>query len=109
MQFLLFCHLQSECEQDFIFSCARLTIVRDFFCLLFFSYLTHCANGFMHIAFQGLISGSAELREQAAQGLGELIEVTSEQALKEFIVPITGYALWSLILVKIFSIVDGSS
>ncbi|KAF8392098.1 hypothetical protein HHK36_022440 [Tetracentron sinense] len=38
----------------------------------------------------GLISGSAELREQAAQGLGELIEVTSEQALKEFVVPITG-------------------
>ncbi|KAF8392110.1 hypothetical protein HHK36_022452 [Tetracentron sinense] len=39
---------------------------------------------------RGLISGSAELREQAAQGLGELIEVTSEQALKEFVVPITG-------------------
>lgn len=40
---------------------------------------------------QGLTSGSAELREQAAQGLGELIEVTSEQALKEFVIPITGY------------------
>lgn len=40
---------------------------------------------------QGLMSGSAELREQAAQGLGELIEVTSEQALKEFVIPITGY------------------
>ncbi|OWM67342.1 hypothetical protein CDL15_Pgr000794 [Punica granatum] len=39
---------------------------------------------------QGLISGSAELREQAALGLGELIEVTSEQALKEFVIPITG-------------------
>ncbi|KAK9083066.1 hypothetical protein Scep_029537 [Stephania cephalantha] len=39
----------------------------------------------------GLISGSAELREQAAQGLGELIEVTSEKALKEFVVPITGF------------------
>ncbi|GMN25829.1 hypothetical protein TIFTF001_001087 [Ficus carica] len=38
----------------------------------------------------GLISGSAELREQAAVGLGELIEVTSEQALKEFVIPITG-------------------
>ncbi|GFZ02914.1 similar to ILITYHIA [Actinidia rufa] len=38
----------------------------------------------------GLISGSAELREQAAQGLGELVEVTSEQALKEFVIPITG-------------------
>lgn len=43
--------------------------------------------------FQGLISGSAELREQAALGLGELIEVTSEEALKEFVIPITGYAV----------------
>ncbi|XP_057471002.1 protein ILITYHIA [Actinidia eriantha] len=42
------------------------------------------------IFLQGLISGSAELREQAAQGLGELVEVTSEQALKEFVIPITG-------------------
>ncbi|XP_057476445.1 protein ILITYHIA-like isoform X2 [Actinidia eriantha] len=38
----------------------------------------------------GLISGSAEQREQAAQGLGELVEVTSEQALKEFVILITG-------------------
>ncbi|GJW80316.1 protein ILITYHIA, partial [Tanacetum coccineum] len=38
----------------------------------------------------GLISGSPEVREQAAQGLGELIEVTSEKALKEFVIPITG-------------------
>ncbi|XP_024025150.1 protein ILITYHIA [Morus notabilis] len=42
------------------------------------------------IFLQGLISGSAELREQSALGLGELIEVTSEQALKEFVIPITG-------------------
>ncbi|KAL5712127.1 eIF-2-alpha kinase activator GCN1 [Ranunculus cassubicifolius] len=42
------------------------------------------------VFLQGLMSGSAELREQAAQGLGELIEVTSEKALKEFVVPITG-------------------
>ncbi|PIA40115.1 hypothetical protein AQUCO_02500083v1 [Aquilegia coerulea] len=42
------------------------------------------------VFLQGLVSGSAELREQAAQGLGELIELTSEQALKEFVVPITG-------------------
>lgn len=44
-----------------------------------------------YLLFQGLISGSAELREQAALGLGELIEVTSEQALKPFVIPITGY------------------
>lgn len=42
------------------------------------------------IFLQGLISGSAETREQAAEGLGELIEVTSEKTLKEFVVPITG-------------------
>ncbi|CAL0308828.1 unnamed protein product [Lupinus luteus] len=42
------------------------------------------------IFLQGLISGSAELREQAAIGLGELIEVTSEQSLKAFVIPITG-------------------
>lgn len=42
------------------------------------------------IFLQGLISGSAELREQAALGLGELIEVTSEKTLKEFVIPITG-------------------
>ncbi|KAF5735270.1 translational activator GCN1 [Tripterygium wilfordii] len=42
------------------------------------------------IFLQGLMSGSAEMREQAALGLGELIEVTSEQALKEFVIPITG-------------------
>ncbi|XP_047319799.1 protein ILITYHIA [Impatiens glandulifera] len=38
----------------------------------------------------GLMSGPTELREQAAQGLGELIEVTSEKALKEFVIQITG-------------------
>ncbi|KAJ8498675.1 hypothetical protein OPV22_009227 [Ensete ventricosum] len=42
------------------------------------------------IFLQGLINGSAEMREQAALGLGELIALTSEQTLKEFVVPITG-------------------
>ncbi|GMH13085.1 hypothetical protein Nepgr_014926 [Nepenthes gracilis] len=42
------------------------------------------------IFLQGLMSGSADLREQAALGLGELIEVTSEQTLREFVIPITG-------------------
>ncbi|KAJ6871121.1 hypothetical protein NC652_036709 [Populus alba x Populus x berolinensis] len=42
------------------------------------------------IFLQGLTSGSAELREQAALGLGELIEVTSEKALKDFVIPIIG-------------------
>ncbi|XP_019174420.1 PREDICTED: eIF-2-alpha kinase activator GCN1-like [Ipomoea nil] len=39
----------------------------------------------------GLIIGSAELREKAGLGCGGLIEVTSEQALKEFFIPITGF------------------
>ncbi|KAL7585629.1 hypothetical protein Lser_V15G42923 [Lactuca serriola] len=42
------------------------------------------------IYLQGLISRFAELREQDAQGLGELIGVTSEKSLKEFVIPITG-------------------
>lgn len=45
------------------------------------------------LCLQGLVSGSAELREQAAIGLGELIDVTSEQALKAFVIPITGYVI----------------
>lgn len=36
------------------------------------------------------MSGSADMREQAADGLGELIEVTSESSLKTFVVSITG-------------------
>ncbi|XP_050917035.1 protein ILITYHIA [Lathyrus oleraceus] len=42
------------------------------------------------IFLQGLINGSAELREQAALGLGELIEVAGEKSLKEVVIPITG-------------------
>eukprot|EP00250_Pteridium_aquilinum_P013931 c21667_g1_i1 orf=228-8111(+) len=42
------------------------------------------------IFLQGLMSGSAELREQSAEGLGELIDVTSSEALKPFVVPVTG-------------------
>ncbi|AQK60664.1 ILITYHIA, partial [Zea mays] len=45
---------------------------------------------FLPIYQQGLISGSAETKEQAAEGLGELIDVTSEKTLKEVVVPITG-------------------
>lgn len=89
---------------DFIGICAlmlQIVPILDVSCSVLFSYLTHCAYEFIYIALQGLISGSAELREQAAEGLGELIEVTSEQALKEFVVPITGYALWILILIKL--------
>ena len=51
------------------------------------------------VELQGLISGSAETKEQAAEGLGELIDVTSEKTLREVVVPITGYDF--LIFVKI--------
>jgi hypothetical protein len=51
------------------------------------------------VVLQGLISGSADTKEQAAEGLGELIDVTSEKTLKEVVVPITGYGY--LIFIKI--------
>jgi HEAT repeat protein len=38
----------------------------------------------------GLMFGSAELREQSASGLGDLINLTSEEALKPFVIQITG-------------------
>ncbi|WJX19513.1 eIF-2-alpha kinase activator GCN1 [Trifolium repens] len=48
-------------------------------------YISHGCESFE----KGLISGSAALREQAALGLGELIEVAGEQSLKEVVIPIT--------------------
>ncbi|KAG0555734.1 hypothetical protein KC19_11G000200 [Ceratodon purpureus] len=42
------------------------------------------------IYLQSLMIGSADTREQAADGLGELIDVTSEGSLKPFVVQITG-------------------
>ncbi|KAI3427088.1 hypothetical protein D9Q98_007027 [Chlorella vulgaris] len=43
------------------------------------------------IYLQGVLQGSsAELRELAAEGLGELVEVTGQEALKPFVVQITG-------------------
>ena len=43
------------------------------------------------VYLQGVLQGSsAELRELAAEGLGELIEVTGEDSLKPFVVQITG-------------------
>lgn len=38
----------------------------------------------------GAQGSSAELRELAAEGLGELVDITSEAALKPFVVQITG-------------------
>lgn len=43
------------------------------------------------IYLQGVLQGSSsELRELAAEGLGDLVEVTSEESLKPFVVQITG-------------------
>jgi hypothetical protein len=55
------------------------------------------------LKLQGLISGSAETREQAALGLGELIDVTSEKTLREFVVSITGYFILMLPLLYFYS------
>ena len=38
-------------------------------------------------------AASGELREQAAEGLGELVDITSEETLKPFVVQITGELL----------------
>ena len=38
-------------------------------------------------------AASAELRESAAEGLGELVDITSEETLKPFVVQITGVCL----------------
>eukprot|EP00898_Chlorokybus_atmophyticus_P007528 jgi/Chlat1/7777/Chrsp66S07244 len=42
------------------------------------------------IFLQGLMNGSPDMREQAADGIGELVSVTSEETLKPFVIPITG-------------------
>jgi hypothetical protein len=55
------------------------------------------------LKLQGLISGSAETREQGALGLGELIDVTSEKTLREFVVSITGYFILMLPLLHLYS------
>lgn len=36
----------------------------------------------------GLLYGSSEVREQAASGLGDIIELTSEDALKPFVIQV---------------------
>ena len=48
------------------------------------------------IVIVGMQGSSAELRELAAEGLGELVDVTSQEALKPFTVQITGLliSLW---------------
>lgn len=45
----------------------------------------------MFIVPQGVLQGaSPEIREAAAEGLGELVDVTTEETLKPFVVQITG-------------------
>lgn len=46
-----------------------------------------CRPSVSSLAVQG---SSGELREIAAEGLGELVEVTSQEALRPFTVQITG-------------------
>lgn len=44
----------------------------------------------MPIFREGILSGTQELKEQAAVGLGELIDVTNAEALKVSVLNITG-------------------
>lgn len=53
------------------------------------SYIVLCT---LHAACLLAKGSSAELRELAAEGLGELVEVTSEESLRPFTVQITGAA-----------------
>ncbi|KAG6521483.1 hypothetical protein ZIOFF_018604 [Zingiber officinale] len=45
------------------------------------------------VVFESWANGAVEMREQAALGLGELIALTNLETLKEFVIPVTGYAL----------------
>lgn len=55
---------------------------------------------------QSLMSGSADTREQAADGIGELIDVTSENSLKPFVVPITGYSIHMTFELSLFDLAN---
>jgi len=48
------------------------------------------ASPFVSIIIAGLTTGSNEQREQAAYAIGDLVERTSESAIKPFVVPFTG-------------------
>ena len=48
----------------------------------------------------GLQAASAELREAAAEGLGELVDITSEETLKPFVVQITGQLHYFLSMLR---------
>jgi len=45
---------------------------------------------FLPMFLQGLRYGSGEIRQQSATALGDLVRLTSEEALKPFVVSITG-------------------
>lgn len=44
----------------------------------------------MPILLQGILAGTAEQREQAALGFGNLVERTSEEHVKPYVTQITG-------------------
>lgn len=44
----------------------------------------------LQVYLQALMAGSSDMREEAADGLAELVDVASEASLKPFVVPITG-------------------
>lgn len=60
-------------------------------CVLPGLVLPKALSPFIPIYLQGILQGSsAELRELAAEGIGELVELTNEATLKPFVIQITG-------------------
>ena len=48
------------------------------------------AQSIVPILLAGVLSGTQEQREQAALGIGELVQRTSEAAIKPYIIQLTG-------------------
>lgn len=55
---------------------------------------------------QSLMSGSPDTREQAVDGIGELIDVTSKNSLEPFVVPITGYSIHMTFELSLFDLAN---
>lgn len=41
--------------------------------------------------------GSAELREVAAEALGQLVEVVSEETLRPYVIQVRAWGVWTLV------------
>lgn len=75
------------------FSDIPLHVFCEWYSLCLYSCFIHSCQGIapiLPIFREGILNGSPELKEQAAKGLGEVINLTSAAALRPFVVNITG-------------------